>query len=52
MLEYVAVLIVTSCLIPILVLVLLVSLSNAILGTSLELKPVHLRRPMTKKKEE
>lgn len=52
MLEYVAVLIVTSCLIPILVLVLLVSLSNAILGTSPELKPVHLRRPMTKKKEE
>lgn len=52
MLEYVAVLIVTSCLIPILVLILLVKLSNAILGTNLELKPVHLRRPMTKKKEE
>lgn len=52
MLEYVAVLIVTSCLIPILVLVLLASLSNAILGTSLELKPVHLSRHASKKKEE
>lgn len=50
MLEYVAVMIVTSCLIPLIVLVIFVSLSNAVLGTNFQVKPAPVGKYLPRKK--